>query len=729
MKGRRLVTLLLLTMYVFLFLLPAVTLNLGTVNRVFTYSRVASATGANDSLSQCISGGEYLNYSVLTTGYSSPPPSGDFSLPPPEAQSVNLTFNDTFDGWFLIEVRRSGSTSFYAINNYSREVGDIGGCGGMSLSPPESPSDIVLETGCYSPFVFSNALAAGGRFRITLPFVDHESPHAYGEVVGTTTVSLWNGTDNEYYAVWKLSVNFANSTVVVGGAFYLEVNTGIMLMGFYSEGKVTSEEGYVFRNSQYRLRLEDSNVQKLRSQRLPVITGVFNLTEDYQSRDLDGCWLKYRTEGYLTLNLGWLGFPYSLLGVQTFRVLNGSYYNMSIHTSELPNARNLTTTILEKISIPSNLWRLTEPWDPVYYPVPYQALNETTIGDFTYRNDTSRSFYDNELVYTPLLLPFWAKEGDIFLVADVINFVLANHTKEPGMAVATVILPMRISGQERVGTFDCWKATVLKPTDLSGANLSTLSVDMYFDKCSGIMVKLVTHFVYNKPTEVQEGTEKVILPLETYHKELTLEECSLNGTLYEATPEALSEYRPMCTAILTSGESALFDSSWLTDTSLNLTSDAPSTVNVSTTTFSSYPDIASGKTAIRFIYITKNDTAANISGNLTIHYWPAELAGKAVLENLEIYAFNPENHSWTAIPSSTNTSTRTVTVEINHFSVFALVGENIPVTVPPELIFVSLLIYYNTFRDRGALTVLLLACITLTILIMADIYSKEKIQT
>ena len=301
MKGRRLVTLLLLAVFAFLFLLPAAPLNLGAVNRAFAYGRVASAPGAKDSLSQCISGGEYLNYSVLTTGYSSPPPSGDFSLPPPEAQSVNLTFNDTFDGWFLIEVRRNGSTSFYAINNYSREVGDIGGCGGMSLSPPESPSDIVLEAGCYSPFVFSNALAAGGRFRITLPFVDHESPHVYGEVVGTTTVSLWNGTDNEYYAVWKLSVNFANSTVVVGGAFYLEVNTGIMLIGFYSEGKVTSEEGYVFRNSQYRLRLEDSNVQKLRSQRLPVITGVFNLTEDYQSRDLDGCWLKYRTEGYLTL--------------------------------------------------------------------------------------------------------------------------------------------------------------------------------------------------------------------------------------------------------------------------------------------------------------------------------------------------------------------------------------------------------------------------------------------
>ncbi|MHA1209229.1 MAG: hypothetical protein ACTSSA_07105 [Candidatus Freyarchaeota archaeon] len=33
------------------------------------------------------------------------------------------------------------------------------------------------------------------------------------------------------------------------------------------------------------------------------------------------------------------------------------------------------------------------------------------------------------------------------------------------------------------------------------------------------------------------------------------------------------------------------------------------------------------------------------------------------------------------------------------------------------------------FRDRGALIVLLLACITLTILIMIDIYSKEKIQT
>ena len=100
-----------------------------------------------------------------------------------------------------------------------------------------------------------------------------------------------------------------------------------------------------------------------------------------------------------------------------------------------------------------------------------------------------------------------------------------------------------------------------------------------------------------------------------------------------------------------------------------------------------------------------------------------------MLGKLKIYDFNPEDRSWAASPSSTNTSTRTGTVAINHFSVFALVGENIPGTVPPELIFGSLLIYYNTFRDRGALTVLLLACITLTILIMADIYFKEKIQT
>ena len=249
---------------------------------------------------------------------------------------------------------------------------------------------------------------------------------------------------------------------------------------------------------------------------------------------------------------------------------------------------------------------------------------------------------------------------------------------------------------------------------------------MYIDKNSGIMVKLVTHFKYNKPTEITENGETIILPLQTYHKELILEDGNLNGTVQEITPEILSDYGPICTANIPSGESTIFDSSWTIDVGLNLMTNTDATVNVSTTTFFQYPEIALGKTALKFIHINTNNTDANISGNLTVHYWPAELIDKWVLENLQIYAFDPENLNWTVIPSSMNISSRTVTAEIENFSVFALVGVNAPIPLPPEFMLITSLIYYDAFRDKGALVFLLSAFTLLAVITVIGILSEEK---
>nr|MDO8089776.1 hypothetical protein [Candidatus Sigynarchaeota archaeon] len=607
-------------------------------------------TGKHQSkdLTSYLQDGDTLNYSTTQTSFTS---SGNETK---EGYYTAKFEKNPTDSWFRVEVNSNGTRQgYYGIYITSFEAAhyDQNGVLYNTSTPTWQPT---LESGCYSPLVLPPGLMKyGAVHRITLPIFMYNETPVYATVKGKTTLPL----DSGVYEVWRtqLYVKYTDSSGVswaVSAVSFNEINSGIALAMYYSASFIGPDELGVVAQS-FILDLEDTTCNYIRT------TANMNqtmYTGSTVSPSLNGKWLSYKAEGYVGVNFDLINSSWGL-GVQTVSLTSDSYVNVSFHDISA-SWLNVTTFLKESVQIPPQIWSLLEQWNSTLYngtSNPQHILSANTTESFNVSQGHLRNINESSILFTPVLLPMIAKEGDPVTMAAFLCSVVPTDSEVTlgvfGFPISARIftdVPLVINGQ----VYDTWKVSFITPDNINLVNITRLEVNYYFERTSGIVLRYEVHVDYSYPPESD-------FPLIGYHKTYTLENSNLMGE-EGINPAMFFDYGFTFATSIDSGTQRMFDPSLASEAAFNVTptTDIDVLMHMSTV----QPECVSSLPAlpvVKYVRITFTGVGAYISNVsnavIVFRYFMTEFASKHLRSyDLHIYAYNPDTNKW--VPLNTTNS-------------------------------------------------------------------------
>ena len=606
-----------------------------------------STTGQHQSkdLTSYLQNGDILNYSTTQTSFTS---SGDETK---EGYYTAKFEKNATDSWFRVEVNSNGTRQgYYGIYITSFEAAHYDQHGALynTSTPSGQPT---VETDCYSPLVLPadpGLMRYGAVLRVTLPLFKYNETPIYATVQGITTLPLTKGSVTHVYKVWRsqLYVKYTDSSGVswaVSAVSFNEINSGIALAMYYSASFIGPDELGVVAQS-FILDLEHTTcnyIQTTANMNQTVYTG------STVSPSLNGKWLKYKAEGYVGVNFDLINSSWGL-GVQTVSLTSDSYVNVSFHDISA-SWLNVTTFLKESVQIPPRIWSLLEQWNSTLYngtSNPQHILSANTTGSFNVSQGHLRNINESSILFTPVLLPMIAKEGDPVTIAAFLCSVVPSDSEVTlgvlGFPISARIftdVPLVINGQ----VYDTWKVSFVTPDNINLVNITRLEVNYYFERTSGIVLRYEVHVDYSYPPESD-------FPLIGYHKTYTLENSNLMG-VEGISPSMFYDYGFTFATSIASGASRMFDPSLASEAAFNVTPTTNINVQMHMSTVQpAYVLSLPALPVVKYVRITFTGGAyiSNVSNAvIVLRYFMTEFASKHLRSyDLHIYAYNPDTNRW-----------------------------------------------------------------------------------
>lgn len=600
-----------------------------------------STTGQHQSkdLTSYLQNGDILNYSTTQTSFTS---SGDETK---EGYYTAKFEKNPTDSWFRVEVNSSGIRQGYYgiyIDTFLAAHYDQNGVLYNTSTPTWPPT---LESGCYSPLVLPPGLMKyGAVHRITLPIFMYNETPVYATVKGKTTLPL----DSGVYEVWRtqLYVKYNDSSGVswaVSAVSFNEINSGIAL-AMYSTAFFIGPDEFGVRAQSFILDLDYTTCNYLKTT-ANVSQTVY--TGSTVSPSLNGKWLKYKAEGYVGVNFDLINSSWGL-GVQTVSLTSDSYVNVSFHDISA-SWLNVTTFLKESVQIPPQIWSLLEQWNSTLYngtSNPQHILSANTTGSFNVSQGHLRNINESSILFTPVLLPMIAKEGDPVTIAAFLCSVVPSDSEVTlgvlGFPISARIftdVPLVINGQ----VYDTWKVSFITPDNINLVNITRLEVNYYFERTSGIVLRYEVHVDYSYPPESD-------FPLIGYHKTYTLENSNLMG-VEGISPSMFFDYGFTFATNIASGASRMFDPSLASEAAFNVTPTTNINVQMHMSTVQpAYVLSLPALPVVKYVRITFTGGAniSNVSNAVIVfRYFMTEFASKLLRSyDLHIYAYDRYTNRW-----------------------------------------------------------------------------------
>ncbi|MFB0561214.1 MAG: hypothetical protein ACETWM_08365 [Candidatus Lokiarchaeia archaeon] len=650
---------------------------------------------------------------------------GIFPTPYIDIDSAQLLFafeyNDTRWGdWFIVNV----GGMYFAIDNTTREIG-LNGTEPF-YTQPANDSVITRLTDVYSFLAIPTGIEAGDKIKVMILAVEFGFEQVTCEVLGRITTPIF-GPAMDLYDTWMLHGNWKNASLSLAPQYAFDTESGILISSTTAGSIIFPVPydgglfGFSFMMQFNRTASDINNTDTL----APLENAGI---DDYTSAEGDtllGETFTYNESGYWYID--WSTLTGGAVGKVTLNSLEGSYMNFTLTTDF---SWDLWLGISQTVKIPDSLWNYFGTWDPTYYNSSTRTGHIEAWDIWTEIEDLFRFDSSRGPIWSMFLAPPWIRDGATIAVEMILPmfFVVDNSTAgfgPIGGVPYALPLPFRVTGAVPVvidgNVYDCWKAELLLPTDLSDVNLTQFRAELYFERTSGVLVKAKADMEAKMPAVDGDGTSI------GYHKTWTLADSSVMilpvSIKALPTPEEMSSYY---NAYYLYDIPA--DQWWTLDPSLfnggSVTVRCNDTVSIAMCTQTQMGSnyTIDGKPVVKFMIVDyQGPLYPDFNGSVNFCYTPSELWAMGARESgFSIYAWN--GTAWELLNTTWDAEGRIVYANTTHFSVFALVAS--PLTIwdilgpGGTLILLNLLIGQAAGPPLGGL-LLPLAALGIGLLILA----------
>ncbi|MFB0563864.1 MAG: hypothetical protein ACETWM_21915, partial [Candidatus Lokiarchaeia archaeon] len=635
-----------------------------------------------EPLGNYINPGDYLAYDFeFFTMASYPYP--DFTIDYYMSTGFYFQYNDTRWGdWFIVEI---GEGIYFAIDNTTREIG----LNGTQLfwSMPANESVITRHTGVYSSVAIPTGVKAGDHIKIMALILIFEVPISVEqvtcEVLGRITTPTIEPEDIDFYDTWMLHGTWKNASFSVALQSNFETESGIAIASSTCGSYIDIPYLIGFNNMMtYDYDSSDGGPVPLSN---TYVDDVYTAESD----TLLYTPFTYDESGYWWMDMS--AFNASYPTKVRLNSLEGS--NVSFFLVE-NDPWGLVVEISQNVSIPDNWWEINEV-DPGWNPFVYD--NDTRTGyldfiDYWADIDDLTRFEGYQVIMdasfdgpinSMFVAPPWIRDGAVMAVDTILPMfwpspigpMLSPYGDYPHF----LLLPFRVTGAVAVSiggdTYDCWKAELILPTDLSDVNLTQFQVELYYERTSGVLIKAKADI---------EGKMPIIYDGDSFsfgcHKTWTLADVSMIPLSIKAlpTPEVMSSYFNVYGMVFGGNSLYTLDPSLYNGGSVTANASNEVYIEMVTTTRLEGTVSIDGKPIVKFMDVYSYDGATYDTAMVNFYYTPSELWAMGARESgFTVYAWN--GTAWEPLNTTLDADGRVVSADAEHFSLFALVAS--PLTI------------------------------------------------
>jgi hypothetical protein len=590
-------------------------------------------------------------------------------------------YNDTRWGdWFIVDA----GGAYFAIDNTTREIGLNGT--EIFYTQPTNDSVITRLTGVYSFLAIPTGIEAGDKIKVMTMVVELGFVQVTCEVSGRITTPIF-GPTMDLYDTWMLHGNWKNASLSLAPQYAFDTESGILISST-TAGSIIWYGPYGFELVGFSFMMQFNRTASSLNNTdtlVPLENAGIDGFELAENGPLLGEIFTYNESGYWYMDFS--GFTGGAVGKVTLDSLEGSYMNFTLYTDSMAGIP-LDLGISQTVKIPDSLWNYFGTWNPTYYNSSTRTGHIEGLEYWTEIDELTRFDSIEGPISSMFLAPPWIRDGATIAVEMILPwfFLFDNSTAGFGPIGGdpyALPLPFRVTGAVPVvidgNVYDCWKAEVVRPNDLSDLNVTQFRAELYFERTSGVLVKAKADMEAKTPDD--GGT-----PI-GYHKTWTLADSTTIIPIPMSikalpTPEEMStKYYNEYGMVFGGNSLDTLDPSFFNGGSVTANFSNEQYVTMWTTTQLAGNSSIDGKPIVKFMNVEiAPDAVIFYTATVNFYYTPSELRAMGARESgFTVYAWNDTAMAWEPLNTTWDAEGRVVSADAEHFSVFALVASELTI--------------------------------------------------